>query len=260
MKTQWMTITPEQAAEWLKSINTRNRNISLRKVAQYAADMRNGNWQSTHQGIGFYEDGTLSDGQHRLAACVDSAVPLGVFVTFGIPVGAASGIDAHRPRSTADQVRIANLSEWIGKDELAIAKVIGSMRGNAVMSTHDAVDLLERNKAPVQCALNAMRKRHRFICTAPVFTAMACAWPHVGGDAIERFGRVLASGVQEDLDDVAAIRLRERLLIGASEFSRGSCGRTDAIKLTMRAIKAFCERERLGKLYAPSDFIYPALA
>lgn len=259
MKTQWMTITPEQAAEWLKTLNTRNRSISQRKVAIYASDMRKGNWRATHQGIGFYEDGTLSDGQHRLAACVESGVPLDVFVTFGIPGVSAAGIDAHRPRSTADQVRIAGMSEWINKDSLAVAKVLGAMCGNPVMSTHDAVELLERNRWPVECALSAMPKKQRFISIAPVYAAMACAWPHVGGEVIERFGRVMQSGIQEALDDVAAIRLREKLLMGPAGFSHGGSGRVECVKASMRAIKAFTERARISKLYTPSEFIYPAL-
>lgn len=259
MKTEWMTISPALAAEWLKTANTRNRCISPRKVSQYAADMRAGHWKANHQGIAFYEDGTISDGQHRLAACVSSGINLDVFVTFGVPTDAGAGIDAHRPRTTVDQVRIAGLSDWIGREELAIAKAINAMASGETLSSHSAVEFLDRNRASVECATGAMRKKSRFVTTAPVFAAMACAAPIVGQSVIDGFGRILQSGIQTDMDDLAVIRLRERLMMSGSEFQKGQVQRNDCIKITMRAIKAFNDREQLRKLFAPTDFIYPPL-
>lgn len=68
-------ITPEMAEEFLKH-NTRNRNIRLPYVEELATYMRQGKWDVTHQGIGFYEDGTLFDGQHRLHAIIKAGVPV----------------------------------------------------------------------------------------------------------------------------------------------------------------------------------------
>lgn len=58
-------ISPEQAAKWLER-NDNNRNVNVAKVKKMAKDMREGHWDTTHQGIAIASDGTLVDGQHRL--------------------------------------------------------------------------------------------------------------------------------------------------------------------------------------------------
>lgn len=50
MKMQVEQITPETARRWL-AVNQSNRPISEDQVKRYAADMKNGNWKTTHQGI-----------------------------------------------------------------------------------------------------------------------------------------------------------------------------------------------------------------
>jgi hypothetical protein len=75
-----VTVTPMMAREWLGK-NTRNRAFRRSHVGGLAAQMRRGDWKLTHQGIAFAPDGTLLDGQHRLAAIVaaDVAVTMLVF-------------------------------------------------------------------------------------------------------------------------------------------------------------------------------------
>lgn len=43
-------ISPEQAAKWLER-NDNNRNVNVAKVKKMAKDMREGHWDTTHQGI-----------------------------------------------------------------------------------------------------------------------------------------------------------------------------------------------------------------
>lgn len=42
-------ISPEQAAKWLER-NDNNRNVNVAKVKKMAKDMREGHWDTTHQG------------------------------------------------------------------------------------------------------------------------------------------------------------------------------------------------------------------
>lgn len=74
-------ISPEQAAKWLER-NDNNRNVNVAKVKKMAKDMREGHWDTTHQGIAIASDGTLVDGQHRLLAIVESGVTVRMNVTF----------------------------------------------------------------------------------------------------------------------------------------------------------------------------------
>lgn len=262
MKTQWMVITPETAKGWVESHNTNNRNLAKSKVIQYANDMRKGNWNASHQGLAFYEDGSIADGQHRLHACIESGINLESFVTFGVPKLAASGIDCHRARKMDDQIKIAGMSDWIGKDELAIAKLArrctpGSTSGT--MSSHEAVSLCDANKDAIIAAKKSIPHKLRHVTTAPVVLAMACAFEKVGYENLQRFGKTLVTGVMESRDEVAAIRLRERLLLDGSKFAHSEPARIELVKLTMRAIKAFADGDQIGKLQIPSQFLYPPL-
>lgn len=51
-------ISPEQAAKWLER-NDSNRNVNVAKVKKMAKDMREGHWDTTHQGIAIASDGTV---------------------------------------------------------------------------------------------------------------------------------------------------------------------------------------------------------
>jgi hypothetical protein len=53
--------------------------------------------------------------------------------------------------------------------------------------------------------------------------------------------------------DKAAILLRDWLM---STSLGGGPERNNAVKRIMRAIMAFCQKQELGKLYQPEDFLY----
>lgn len=63
-------VSPSQAKKWLEQ-NKANRSVNKAKVKQMARDIKEGHWDSTHQGIAIASDGTLIDGQHRLLAIVE---------------------------------------------------------------------------------------------------------------------------------------------------------------------------------------------
>lgn len=109
---QWIDVTPEVAARWLKN-NFRNRPISEDVVAAYARDMTNGVWVPTHQGVAFNDRDELIDGQHRLSAIVRSGKTVRMMVTFGLASTIAGSemttmdaVDRGRTRSVADQLKI----------------------------------------------------------------------------------------------------------------------------------------------------------
>lgn len=263
LKTMWMIVTPDLAKEWLDTRNINNRSISPSKVTQYAKDMQQGNWALTHQGVAFYEDGTLADGQHRLAACVKTGIALETQISYGVVRLAGFGIDCHRARSTRDQIRISNLSDWVGTMEQAIAKLLGKLNGYAFrsMSVHEIVAFCDDNREAIEVSVSAIKSKMKNISIAPVYAAMACAQPHVGTETINRFGKVLITGVPMDLEvDVPILRLRDRLMSFNREFSNSEQARQNAIKICMRAITAVHGREKLTKLNVPAEYVYPILS
>ena len=82
---QFEEITPDLARRYLES-NLHNRNLSKNRVKQFARDMDEGRWQSySPQGISCDYEGRLIDGQHRLAAIVESGCSIVMLVIKGLP-------------------------------------------------------------------------------------------------------------------------------------------------------------------------------
>lgn len=107
------TITPELATKYLGH-NTRNRNLRARVVLAYAADMANGDWRWNGEGIKFGTDGTLLDGQHRLAAIVQSGTSVPMLVVRDLPNETQETIDGGVKRTFADVLNLRGEKNYVG--------------------------------------------------------------------------------------------------------------------------------------------------
>ena len=104
-KPEVMTITPDLAREWT-GLNTRNRPVRYTKVAQYARDMRAGNWMLNGETVKIAADGTILDGQHRLYACIQAEMAFETVVIRGLAPEAQDTIDTGMARKFADQLTL----------------------------------------------------------------------------------------------------------------------------------------------------------
>lgn len=257
MQTVEMLITPVQATEWLETKNTRNRTLSMKRAAMYANDMTNGAWRKTHQGIAFYDDGVLADGQTRLKAVEIANMPVSMLVTFGLPQSSSLGIDNHRMRSTANQIEIDGQSTWIGKCEVATARLLLRASGKSDnRSTAQIIEYCESKKYAIQFAGDNLRTNARSITPAAVKAAVASAFGSESNSDLQNFCNVLTTGIMKAENEVAAIRLRERLLQDGSAMQANGAGRIEAFMLTQKAIKAFCLGQSIKRLLAPTSLIY----
>lgn len=101
MRAEVVEINPELAEDWLK-LNFNNRPVRKAKLNSYVKDVRNGNFFTTNQSIGFFEDGSLADGQHRLLAIVEANVAVKSLVVWGLQKEAAPHIDTGGARTGSD--------------------------------------------------------------------------------------------------------------------------------------------------------------
>lgn len=260
MQTITMQISPNQAQDWLDTKNTRNRTLSLTLAKQYAEDMKQGNWHATHQGIAFYADGVLADGQTRLKAITIADKPIEMMVTFGLTVDSGIGVDVHRRRNIANQLQIAGAFPWLGKNEVAVAQqlILLTTKNRFAVSTSQIIDFC----APLEDAFIFMKSGMssnsvRFINTAPVKAAVVCAFFHEPHDRLTAFCKTLLSGVMQSDKDVAAVRLREKLMRGGGAMQNAATDRQRVVLLTMKAIGLFCDGQFVSKLMEPKENLYP---
>lgn len=100
-----VNITPELAHDWL-GFNTHNRNVRQRVVLAYAADMIEGNWRWNGESIKFANDGTLLDGQHRLAAVAEAGKTIPMLVIRGLENEAQETVDGGAKRRFGDVLKL----------------------------------------------------------------------------------------------------------------------------------------------------------
>lgn len=125
MKTTIERITPALAARYLgKSHIAAMRPLSMQRVEKYAADMIEGRWRTTHQGIAFDANGTLIDGQHRLHAIVSAGVTIQMSVTRNADPDTFCVIDVGRNRGAADLLSIMHPDTQSTNAVVAIARAM----------------------------------------------------------------------------------------------------------------------------------------
>lgn len=99
------TVTPVTARELLDA-NESNRALRPQKVAEYAADIKSGNWHTTGASIVIGADGRLLDGQHRLAAIVQTGKPLVMLVVRNAEPESQVAMDSGLKRNLTDHLKM----------------------------------------------------------------------------------------------------------------------------------------------------------
>ena len=258
MITEVVTITPTLAKTWLDR-NVINRTLRDGVAHRYAKDMAEGKWFQSHQGIAFYDDGTLADGQHRLIAITLYNKPVKMVVTMNVPKAAAEMIDQHIPRMAHDAIRIAGGEDWISRDIVALARVIlGKMGTDAhARSVHEINTFIQKYGDSLLFAHGLGLHRRRFLAHSTVLANYVCA--DVAGvprPTLTRFAEIMHHGEIAGPYENAAIRLREYLLhTGTAAWM--SNARIETSKKVQRAIGLFAEGKAITKLVLPEHLTYP---
>lgn len=263
--TQLQLVTPEQARIWLER-NT-NRSLRIAKVRAIAKEITDGNWRTTHQGIAFFEDGSLADGQHRLSAIVSAGRAVEMLVTYGMTTQNAEAIDFNlTPRRHHDVFALTQSDTFLA-DSRCVAMV-----GNLIRNLRH-MEGGKRAQASVQCIRQYYLAYRESI--DPIFGLMAENGRQKGNNAaiasayvpalyrggaamvqIERFHSILLSGFYNESipGERNAALLRNAML---AILVRSN----DAAKLmrrTQRALQGFVRGEIIGVLRDQSHNIWDA--
>lgn len=95
------SISPSEA-ELLLGLNTNNRPLKRKHIANLVRDLHAGNWKVNGDAIRVSKSGVLLDGQHRLLACAEAGVPLETAIFLGADDEAGETIDQGAKRTAGD--------------------------------------------------------------------------------------------------------------------------------------------------------------
>ena len=145
MNTKYTVVTfehrlvgPIEASEMLGRTHPRNRVIRQSIVKSYAADIAAGVWDSEAcVPIIVHEDGTVLDGQHRLAAIVRSGIALWcvIKIVSGDKDAILQNIDQGEPRKGKDAFQIAGYGSRDASVIVAATRLLLLLRDGNLSST-----------------------------------------------------------------------------------------------------------------------------
>lgn len=196
MKTK---ITPEVAQYLLDTFNTRNRSLTDSTVEAYARDMSSGRWFYTGEAIKFSADGVLTNGQHRLKACVVSGTSFFTDVLVGMSPDSVLTEDTGKSRSVADVVSIAT-----GTRETLSVPRLRSVR-NAILrrrtrlTVSDFSDLKADFSMGIK-AINSALTMRTGLGRAPVAAALVIAAQTHPSQILRMVDRVLSGTVETNAE------------------------------------------------------------
>lgn len=246
MKTTSEYVSPSIAEGWLQK-NTCNRPISVAHVGKLAATMTAGHFLHTHQGIAFYDDGYLADGQHRLRAVVKSGCTILMNVTRGVERTASDAIDQQsRGRSLSDS--LAMESSDSGRNLVAMARLWLTFIGVHSPANFTIREFIDLHKPELQRAIAIAGSNHH-LRHACVCTMMAIGISAGHGDEIEQWAAVVDSGVATLDWQVSAIRFRD-FWMTCKRTGGGNTVRKEYASRAFASMRAWIARKPLQKLYA----------
>jgi len=121
-------ISPVVASVLVRDHNKKNRDVSISKVYGYRDAMNRGEWKLNHQGLAFYPDNTIADGQHRMfALALSSSSQVTFLVTPNFDQSAIDTIDVGKSRNAGDALAMMGIAD---------AKLKGTMAKSAMNILH----------------------------------------------------------------------------------------------------------------------------
>lgn len=226
-------ITPQIAAEWLRR-NVSNRAQRAGTVKKYAVTMASGKWMLTPEGICFDTTGRLLNGQHRLAAIVQSGSVVEAVIFRGVKPEVFHAFDRGLNRSHADALSIDKRLAEVAR--LAASTCMGNSGSVPDFRISEMADLLGSYHTDLT---EFCGSRTRVFASAP-FRLAACVRMLIGNsDYVKRVYRGLCLGDAASLPPIA------QSLIGAVASGRVSAGGGGfQFDLLSRAWKVFDEQKK----------------
>lgn len=242
-------ITPDIAEAYLAR-NKVNRKLNPRTVKNYARDMKNGKWQLNSEGISFYEDGTLANGQHRLTAVIKSQTPTKFYVTRNVSLDAII-FDRGKSRSTVDVLNIKKSAPTVATtNAVAMVNYLFDLCCNSKVSEDIIIDFLVSNEELIHKAvmISGLGGSAKICRQTPVVAAIFCSlYCGVSDETMKEFCTVANSGFSTSDEQTAAIVLRR--FIAENYAVRNWVHRKNAFTVACCAIRDFSYKKPRRVIY-----------
>lgn len=245
MKTELMTITPQQAQQWLEN-QGKNRKLSPKHVLYLSEEIKQGRWRLTHQGIAFGDDGKLLDGQHRLAAIIKSGIGIKSLVTTGVPVGEFTILDRGMPR---DMAAITNISGFFTE---IYSFLLDIYNAHSCKTNPDAVYKMHKYLGnDVTMLKEASNTGIRYYSCAAIRSAAIMNM--IKSDDKEYITTLYRNLVTQNIKDLPNIALSLISIHNRQSGTHDNAGYTGRIKNYIRAYQVFDKQFKDRRLYITED-------
>jgi len=254
-----LEMTPALAEDLLTHCNTHNRTLVDAHVETLAHEMRAGRWQLTHQGIAFSPNRVLLDGQHRLWAVVMSGVTVPMRLFLNEPSQTMAVIDTGKTRSNDQILSLSAGIGHVGRDDLATLRAMIAGLGTARRRSagDELTELLQHREAITFASeLLSGKRQFRGIATCITKAVLARAWYSCDRAMLRHFADVLQRGAPVGENDQPVVLLLQ-FLIGSSGGKIARPEIRERYAKTERALAAFLKGERLHRLFAAPDELFP---
>lgn len=256
-------LTPA-AARTLLARNLKNRKISEKVVQKYAAEIKAGEWRLTPGGIGFDDQGTLVDGQHRLHAIIRANQSVPMVVTLGLPTAGQEKVDRHRRRSLFDALYLAGFATKRQEVEIATCLTRRMMQSDSGVVPSDSLvkqtlDCHHEHITAVIALMKGDNKSRRGLSQAS-FLAAAVLYHEIAPGKCAEFLQGVRIGAMLTQDH-PAMRLR-KLLLGETAITsmpRGGANQSYIFRRAIYAMQAHLEGRSINGLREAEDFDLSAI-
>jgi hypothetical protein len=254
---QVVDVTPAQAQAWLDNGGA-NRKLKPATVNRYAVYMLRGEWRMTGEPVKLDREARVRDGQHRLAAIVQSGLTVPMLVIRGVSEESFDVMDSGKVRTPADVLSIHGLTSTAGKSSAVRALMLierfgtvnaSTVEGRAMATGPTVLAYLAEHPEVEEVYPLAMELSSAGLQGGPgVWCAVMVLLWRIDQDAVREMTNYLKSGAGLDAGH-PLLALRNRAMNREARlYTRSALGREEIAGMIIKAWNAWRKGEAITRL------------
>ena len=255
-----LVVTPDMASDWLSYRNhPKNRPLSKSVAGKYQADMEQGRWALTPEGLIFDTDGYIISGQHRLKAVANAGQSFAFWIFPDQPRDIFDVVDQGYKRTAAHVLRVPHAVSIANASRHLAALADGDRWGMPRYPKITTPEILETFRAWPEAGWYATEAATVYgavkipIGAHLAVLAQAARTVHIG--KIQPWLEALHTGTDLGAGD-PRLMLREKFR-GGIQVVGGTNRRDLAYALIVKAWNAYADGATLGVLRWRRDEVLP---